>query len=243
MRRTGCSRWICCAAPARASSPELLGAGLLDADRHIRLHQFRRAPTQALAALDAPDRALLEAYAEGVNAAIASLGARPFEYLLLRATPAPWRAEDSLLVVYAMWIDLQGLDDRNEQQQGRLAATLPEPRVPPADRAGSGERGAARRQRAAGDAAADAGGIRPAQARPRALRAAPRQAGDAPQRRTWRTRTRVRGGQQQLGRRRQSRAKDGGALVANDMHLGLTCRTSGIARGSSSRRPALTSPA
>jgi penicillin amidase len=61
-----------------------------------------------------------------VNAAIASLDARPFEYLMLRATPAPWRAEDSSLVVYAMWIDLQGLDDRNEPRRGRLAAVLPE---------------------------------------------------------------------------------------------------------------------
>ena len=49
----------------------LLGAGLLDADRHIRPHQFRRRAQESLAALDAPDRALFEAYAEGVNAAIA----------------------------------------------------------------------------------------------------------------------------------------------------------------------------
>ena len=31
----------------------LLGAGLLDADRHIRLHQFRQQAREALAALDA----------------------------------------------------------------------------------------------------------------------------------------------------------------------------------------------
>ena len=105
----------------------LLGAGLLDADRHIRPHQFRRRAQESLAALDASDRALFEAYAQGVNAAIASQGARPFEYLMLRTAPVPWRSEDSLLVVYAMWIDLQGLDDRNEQRRGRLAAMLPEP--------------------------------------------------------------------------------------------------------------------
>ena len=104
----------------------LLGAGLLDADRKIRLHQFRRKAKEALAALDAGDRALLEAYAVGVNAAAASLGARPFEYLLLGQAPEPWRAEDSILVVYAMWIDLQGLDAHNEQRRGRLAAVLPE---------------------------------------------------------------------------------------------------------------------
>jgi penicillin amidase len=104
----------------------LLGAGVLDADRQIRLHQFRQRAAEALASLDPVGRALLEAYADGVNAAIASLDARPFEYLLLRQSPEPWRAEDSLLVVYAMWIDLQGLKAVDEQQRGRLAAVLPE---------------------------------------------------------------------------------------------------------------------
>jgi penicillin amidase len=104
----------------------LLGPGLVDTDRHIRLHQFRRRAREALAAVAAGERELLAAYAEGVNAGIASLGARPFEYLLLGLSPAPWRAEDSILVVHAMWIDLQGLDAADEQQRGRLAAALPD---------------------------------------------------------------------------------------------------------------------
>jgi penicillin amidase len=104
----------------------LLGAGLLDADRHIRPHQFRRKAEQALAALDARERELLEAYADGANAGLAGLRARPFEYLLLRQRPQPWRAEDCLLVVYAMWIDLQGLEARNEQRRGRLSQALPD---------------------------------------------------------------------------------------------------------------------
>ena len=44
------------------------------------------------------------------------------EYLLLGQSPSAWRPEDSLLVVYAMWIDLQGLEARTEQRRGRLAA-------------------------------------------------------------------------------------------------------------------------
>jgi penicillin G amidase len=104
----------------------ILGASLIDADRAIRPHQFRRRAREALATAEAGERALLEAYAEGVNAGLAALGARPFEYLLLGESPAPWRAEDSILVVHAMWIDLQGLDDVDEQQRGRLAAALPE---------------------------------------------------------------------------------------------------------------------
>ncbi|MDP9199702.1 MAG: penicillin acylase family protein, partial [Pseudomonadota bacterium] len=47
----------------------LLGADLLDTDRRLRIHQFRSRAQEALAALDERERALLEAYAGGVNAA------------------------------------------------------------------------------------------------------------------------------------------------------------------------------
>lgn len=105
----------------------LLGAGLLDADRRIRLHQFRQVARAVIAELDPGNRALLEAYAGGVNAGMKSLRARPFEYLLLGQAPEPWRAEDSILVVHAMWIDLQGLvAARDELRRDRLAAVLPE---------------------------------------------------------------------------------------------------------------------
>jgi penicillin amidase len=104
----------------------LLGPALLDTDRRIRLHQFRRRRAATLAGLGAGDRALFEAYAAGVNAGLESLGARPFEYFLLRQQARPWRVEDSLLAVDAMWIDLQGLEARHEQRRGRLAAVLPE---------------------------------------------------------------------------------------------------------------------
>lgn len=105
---------------------ELLGPGLLDIDRRIRLHQFRKRALQALSSLDPRQRELLDAYVAGVNAALADSSFRPFEYLLLRTGPATWRTEDCLLVVYAMWIDLQGIEARGEQQRDRLAAALPE---------------------------------------------------------------------------------------------------------------------
>ncbi len=104
----------------------LLGPALTDTDRRIRVHQFRKRSAAMLAAQDARGRALLEAYAAGVNAGLGDLGARPFEYFLLRQRPEPWRVEDSLLAIYAMWIDLQGLEARHEQRRGRLAAALPE---------------------------------------------------------------------------------------------------------------------
>ncbi len=105
----------------------LFGAGALEIDRRIRLHQFRRRAQVALAALEPGERALLEAYASGVNAGFDALDARPYEYLLISQAPEPWRAEDCLLVVHAMWLDLQGLvAARDELRRERLAAVLPE---------------------------------------------------------------------------------------------------------------------
>jgi len=188
----------------------LLGPGLVEADRHIRPHQFRQRAREALAALAADERALLEAYADGVNASAASLGARPFEYLLLGQSPAPWRAEDSLLVVYAMWIDLQGLDDADEQQRGRLAAALPD---------------AVYRLLVEPDPAWEApidGSVLPEVPMPtaeeydlRTLERAQFDALDAP----------VAGDAAKVGSNNWAvaggRVQGGGALIANDMHLGL----------------------
>lgn len=113
----------------RAAAGELaalLGPPLLDTDRRLRVHRFRARALQLLQGAGAADRALLEAYAAGVNSGLGTLAVRPFEYLLLRARPQAWRPEDSLLVAYAMWIDLQGSAVGTELQQGRLHAALPE---------------------------------------------------------------------------------------------------------------------
>ncbi len=53
---------------------------------------------------------------------LGALGARPFEYLLTGAAPRPWRAEDSLLAVWAMFIDLQGNQEPRELARGWLRA-------------------------------------------------------------------------------------------------------------------------
>jgi len=113
----------------RAAAGELaalLGPALLPADRRMRVHRFRARAAAALGAADGTDRGLLEAYAEGVNAGLAALEVRPFEYLMLRQEPGPWRAEDALLVVFAMWVDLQAGGFRAEMQQERLHAALPD---------------------------------------------------------------------------------------------------------------------
>jgi len=85
----------------------LIGPPALPIDRRDRPLRFREHAQAALDALPAADRQLLERYAAGVNDGLRSLRARPFEYWVLRAQPVAWRPEDTLLVVYAMYFDLQ----------------------------------------------------------------------------------------------------------------------------------------
>ena len=94
----------------RAASGELaalLGKTLLPVDRERRIHRFSARAGVALAALPEADRVVVERYAAGVNAGLAGLEARPFEYAVLLASPRLWRPEDTLLVVWAMYFDLQ----------------------------------------------------------------------------------------------------------------------------------------
>jgi penicillin G amidase len=86
---------------------ELLGPAALDLDRRHRLHRFRNRALAAFAAAPADERRLVELYTRGVNDGLSALSIRPFEYLLLRMTPSSWRPEDSVLVAYAMYFDLQ----------------------------------------------------------------------------------------------------------------------------------------
>ncbi len=86
---------------------ELFGQSALDHDKTVRVHQFRARARAVLAILAPDERALLEAYADGVNTGLHALHARPFEYLVRRTDPQPWKPEDSVLVIYAMTLDLQ----------------------------------------------------------------------------------------------------------------------------------------
>lgn len=87
---------------------ELFGAKALKTDEEHRLHRFRARAEAILAGMAPDERAFLERYVSGVNAGLQSLKAAPFEYALVGAKPRPWSAADSLMVVYAMYFDLQG---------------------------------------------------------------------------------------------------------------------------------------
>jgi penicillin amidase len=103
---------------------ELFGAVAIGQDRETRLFRFRAVARRVAAAASPAQRAVLEAYARGVNAGVASLGARPWEYWLLGQAPAPWRGEDSVLVEYAMWWDLQSSGLRREILRQEINARL-----------------------------------------------------------------------------------------------------------------------
>lgn len=121
---------------------EMFGQRALARDQAMRMHGFRRVATQVVAALPPDERALLDAYVAGVNAGLTALGERPFEYLILRQTPAPWKAEDSILINYAMTLDLQDETGRYERtlmtlrdQFGRPGLAFFAPLETPADAA------------------------------------------------------------------------------------------------------------
>jgi len=104
---------------------ELFGSAALALDRQTRIHRFRHVAARETAAAQPAHKAIIEAYGEGVNEGLAALAAPPFEYLALRALPRPWKAEDSILVALAMFLDLQGEDAEAESSLGVLHDILP----------------------------------------------------------------------------------------------------------------------
>ena len=106
---------------------ELLGKPVLDLDEKYRMHDFRRIARAIVQDSPAADRELLEAYTAGVNLALTDAGARPWEYTLLRSKPVPWRVEDSVLVAYSMYLNLNDSSGAEELARAQLSETLPRP--------------------------------------------------------------------------------------------------------------------
>ena len=84
-------------------------------------------PATSWPALGETDRRWLDSYVVGVNAGLHSLGGKPWEYHLLGVNPKPWAAEDSVLAQLAMFLDLQGKDYERESALGVVRDVLPGP--------------------------------------------------------------------------------------------------------------------
>ncbi|CAM3861671.1 penicillin acylase family protein [Rheinheimera salexigens] len=92
----------------------LFGSRAVAADKALRQHRFRHHAEQALQQLTQQQNQLLQGYTNGVNAGLNALTLPPFEYWILRQQPQPWQATDSFLVIYSMYLDLQGKLGRDE---------------------------------------------------------------------------------------------------------------------------------
>ncbi|HEY7871414.1 MAG TPA: penicillin acylase family protein [Rudaea sp.] len=105
---------------------ELVGSAALKMDEQRRPFRMRARADAVLAALDAEDRANFEAYRDGVNAGLAALSSRPWEYWLLGSKPAPWTLADSVLVEDAMFFDLNDSSNARELAFSQIKAALGE---------------------------------------------------------------------------------------------------------------------
>ncbi|MCO1334342.1 penicillin acylase family protein [Microbulbifer sp. OS29] len=105
---------------------ELVGSAALSQDKKVRIHQFRKRAERNIAAMPIKQRELLAQYVNGVNFGLNSLAENPWEYLLLGLEPRPWNTADSLLTVYSMYLTLQSAKGRFELRDTALAELLPE---------------------------------------------------------------------------------------------------------------------
>ena len=104
---------------------ELFGAVALDTDKRYRFNRFRALAQKVASLASAENRGVMERYADGVNAGLESLGARPFEYFILQKEPRAWLPEDSIIVVYAMFMQLNDSRARKDVQRGFAHRVLP----------------------------------------------------------------------------------------------------------------------
>ena len=103
---------------------EVVGAATVDIDKTMRILGLYRLAEANLATLPSDMRAIVDAYAAGVNAFLATRGgALPPEFALLRYSPEPWRPADSLVWGRIMALQLSG-NWSEELLRYRLAARL-----------------------------------------------------------------------------------------------------------------------
>lgn len=187
----------------------LIGKATVETDKRARIHGFRKLAQTVVSRLPANQLQLLEAYAAGVNEGLARLASQPFEYIVLRSKPEPWKPEDSVLLIYSMTLDLQDERGGYEQSLAAVRDTLGGPAL------------AYFAPLIGPDDAAIDGSLAPLSPMPseRVIDLRQRPQPSEARLRTWDNSSVLLGsnGFALAG----SRAADGGALVASDMHLAL----------------------
>ncbi len=106
---------------------ELFGSAAVTIDTRTRMLRLRARARHALELAPPEELALLRAYADGVNAGLHALAVKPPEYLALRTEPREWAVEDSALVLASMFLTLQDSEARRESRLAAVYAALPQP--------------------------------------------------------------------------------------------------------------------
>ena len=98
---------------SRGQLSEIVGPLALKTDENFRTLGFSRVADREVAALDKDTRALLEAYARGVNAFLSQhQNNLPLEFSLLHYKPQPWQPSDSLVIAGYMYQTLTSTWER-----------------------------------------------------------------------------------------------------------------------------------
>jgi penicillin amidase len=102
---------------SRGQLSEIVGPLALKSDKQFRTFGFSRVAEREFATMDKDSRALMEAYARGVNVFIEQHQNRlPLEFTLLKYKPQPWQPTDSLVIAGYMY---QTLTDTWERELDR----------------------------------------------------------------------------------------------------------------------------
>jgi penicillin amidase len=104
---------------------ELVGKAAIERDKSFRKHRFQALAEKVIENLPVRQREVLTAYAQGVNHGLRDLKALPFEYLALGVEPKPWSESDSILCMMSMLCDLQPMDAAPELGLGYLKERVP----------------------------------------------------------------------------------------------------------------------
>ncbi|HUL96095.1 MAG TPA: penicillin acylase family protein [Usitatibacter sp.] len=102
---------------------EFLGERAYEVDRLMRTLGIARMAERIVERMDAPTRANLEAYADGVNAFLDAQPPLPVEFQVFRIQPERWKPADTMAWLLVMAWDLSS-NWRTELARVRLAATL-----------------------------------------------------------------------------------------------------------------------
>ena len=104
---------------------ELFGEVALPVDRRHRLHRFRHRAEAVVVAMNDDNAAILGAYTRGVNDGLASLDAKPFEYFLTGTHPRPWADADTILAGFTMYLQLNDERAHRDVRRGLAQQALP----------------------------------------------------------------------------------------------------------------------